>query len=130
MSVTVTEVGIGIFLYYFLGQGRRGKEEELTNLLDAIDRLKHLKVYGYPILPEPLRHYFFYIENTKTKQYWDATKEIEDIIDLGVIKKIECKSKAEAREILEKNGSKPQSGEPLFIELMEKTPHGVKQKTL
>ena len=114
VSITVTEVGIGIFLYYLFGQGRRGSEEEMVNLMDATEKLSHLRVYTF----EFLGAVFYYVENTTTKEYYKTPKNIEQMVELGVITTITCKDEEEMRAILQKNNSHPNEQEPTIVQLM------------
>lgn len=114
VSVTVTEVGIGVFLYYFLGQGRRGREEEMVNLMDAAEKLSHLKVYTFSVLKAS----FYYVENTVTKEYYKAPRNIEDMADLGVITVIVCKNEQDMKATLAKNNSHKNEQEPSIVQLM------------
>jgi hypothetical protein len=113
LSVAVTEVGLSLFLYYFLGQNRRGDEEEMVNLMDAVEKFSHLKVYKFSVL----RTDFYYVENTTTKEYFKATERIESMVDLGVITVIACKNEEDMRAKLEKNGSHPNEQEPTMVQL-------------
>lgn len=114
VSVTVTEVGIAVVLYYILGQGRRGQEEEMVNLVDAAEKLSHLRVYTFSVL----RSDFYYVENTTTREYYVATNNIEQMSDLGVIITIPCKNEKEMLAILALNGSHRNEREPSIVELM------------
>jgi len=114
VSVAVTEVGIGFVLYHFLGQGRRGREEEMINLMDTVEKLAHLKVYTFSVL----KTLFYYVENTTTKEYFKAPDLIESMVDLGVITVIACENEKDMRAKLQENGSHPNEQEPTMIELM------------
>jgi hypothetical protein len=114
VSVTVTEVGIAIIFYYLLGQSRRSREEEMVNLVDDAEKLSHLKVYTF----RDFGAIFYYVENTTTKEYYKAPKNIQNMSDLGVITTIECKSEQEMKDILEKDNSHRNEKEPKITQLM------------
>jgi len=105
VSVAVTEVGIGVFLYHILGESRRSHVDEVLNLMDATEKLSHLRVLTFAVYPRPFRYWFYYVENTATKQAYIAPEYIEDMADRGVIAEIECKNEMEMKEILNKNKS-------------------------
>jgi hypothetical protein len=115
VSVVVPEVAIAVILYYFLGQGRRGQEEEMSNLLEVAEKLSHLKVYTFKLLGAE----FYYVENTATKEYYKAPKQIEQMVELGVVATTECKNEEEMLSILEKNNSHGNEQEPTVLQLMD-----------
>jgi hypothetical protein len=114
VSVGVSEVGVAVFLYYFLGQGRHGSEEEMVNLMDAAGKVSHLKVYKFSVL----RVNFYYVENTTTKEYYKAPENIESVIERGIITVIACENEEDMRARLQKNGSNPNEKEPTIVQLM------------
>jgi hypothetical protein len=116
VSVLVPDLAIAIFLYYLLGQGRRGQEEEMSYLFDIAEKLAHLVVYKFTLLGAD----FYYVENTTTKEYYKAPKGIEQMADLGVLAVVECKNEEELRAKLEKNNSHGNEQEPAIIQLMKK----------
>jgi hypothetical protein len=118
ISVVMTEVAIGIVLYYLLGEKRRSYEEEIVNLMDAVAKFQHTKAYTFSVFPEPFEYVFYYIENTKTCQCYKAPKYLEELIDRGVITKVKCKNEAEMKELLNQNGIHLNDCEPLFTELL------------
>lgn len=99
VSVVFPEIGIGVFLYYFLGEKRRSRVEEVINLMDAAEKLRHLKVFTFSVLPGMLRVKYYFVENTTTKLAYEAPRFIEDMADRGIIPSIECTNK---REMLKK----------------------------
>jgi hypothetical protein len=117
VSVFVTEVGIGVFLYVFLGEMRRSNEAEVVNLMEAAEKFSHLRVYSYAVI----KYDFYYIENTITKQCYKAPEFVENIVDLGVVTVIKCKNEEEMKKHLEKNKVVLNDREPSFIELTAHT---------
>lgn len=117
ISVVMTEVGIGVFLYYILGERRRSHEEEIVNLMDAVEKFAHLEAYSFSVFPHPFEYTFYFIENTTTKQCYKAPKYLEEMIDRGVIKTRKCKSEKEMKSVIVANKSKLNDREPSFIEL-------------
>jgi uncharacterized membrane protein len=117
-SVVLTELAIGVGLYYVLGERRRSHIAEVVNLVDVVEKFSHLKVYTFSVFPRPFRYTFYFVENTETKQYYKAPKYLEELVEEGIIAtEKECKNEAEMKKILEKNGSQANDREPSFIEL-------------
>lgn len=114
VSVMVAELGISFVLYYLFGQGHRSNEEEIVNQMDAAEKLSHLKVYTFSVLKIKL----YFVENTSTKEYYEAPESIENMVDRGIISPIPCKNEEEMRAILEKNGSHENKQKPTIIQLL------------
>lgn len=114
VSVAVVEVGIGVFLYYFLGHSRRGSIEEMVNLLDVAEKISHLQVYKFSLLKTD----FYYVENTETKEYYKAPNYIERMVDLNIIVPVSCKNEEEMKARLLKNGSHENPQEPTILQLL------------
>jgi len=113
VSVVVPEVGIGVFLYYFLGESRRGRLDELVNLMDAYAKFLHLKVFTYKWWIFDL----YYVENTITRQAYKASAFIEKIADEGIIEPIICKNEKEMKRILRESKTRFNEREPSLSEL-------------
>lgn len=99
----------------FLGQPHHGPEKGMLNLLKVAEKLSHLKVYTFKLLGAK----FYYIENTATKEYYKAPKQIEQIIELGVVATVECKNEEEMRSILKENNSHGNEQESTILQLMD-----------
>jgi hypothetical protein len=115
-SVAVTEVGITIILYYLLGHHRRERLDEIVNLMDAATRFKHLRVYTYQILPV----HYYYVENTLTKQAYQAPSYIENIVDDGVFEVIRCKNYREMKRKLRENQTMLNEFVPSLTDLLKR----------
>jgi len=113
LSVLVPDLFIAIFLYYLLGQGRRGQEEEISNLFDVAEKCAHLVVYKFRLLEAD----FYFVENTTTQEYYKAPKHIAQMADLGAIRLVECqKGEKEMRAKLQ--NSHGNEAEATIIQLM------------
>lgn len=106
-------MGIGVFLYYFLGESRRGRLDELVNLMDAYAKFLHLKVFTYKWWIFDL----YYVENTITRQAYKASAFIEKIADEGIIEPIICKNEKEMKRILRESKTRFNEREPSLSEL-------------
>jgi len=114
VSVVVPEVGIGVFLYYFLGERHRGRLDEIVNLMDACAKLSHLRVFAYKWWVFDLS----YVENTITRQAYKASAFVDKLSNEGIIEQIVCKNEKEMRRILRESKTKLNEREPTLAELL------------
>jgi hypothetical protein len=113
VSVAVTEVGIGILLYYMLGEHRRGRLDEIVNLMDACAKFSHLKVFTYQMMS----FHYYYVVNTLTKQAYVAPTFIENIVDDGVFEVVTCKNQKEMKRKFREEKIKLNDYEPSLADL-------------
>ncbi len=118
ISVVVPEVGIGVFLYYFLGEHRRGRVDEVINLMNATKEFAHLNVYVFSVLHSPFDWEFYFVENTTTKQCYEAPQYIESMAEQEIIIPKKCKNEAEMTEYLNENGTHLNDRKPSPSELL------------
>lgn len=114
VSVMVPEVGIGVFLYYFLGERRRGHLDEIVNLMDAYLRLTHLRVLTY-------KWWFFefsYVENTVTKRAYKTSDFVDKLTGEGILEEIFCKDEKELRRRLQEDEIQLNERQPSLSELL------------
>ena len=102
ISVVLPEVGIGILLFYLLGQKRRSQIDEAVNLMEAFEKFSHLEVYAFSVFSFPFSVIFYYVANTHTNEVYISPKYIDHLADQEVITKIDCKNEKEMKEILTK----------------------------
>ena len=118
VSVVVPEVGIGVFLYYFLGEHRRSRIDEVLNLMDAVEKFEHLTVFTFSVFPRPFHITYYYVENKTTGLVYNAPKYIEDMADRGLITKIKCKNEDEMNKcISDRKSTLTKNHEPSLADL-------------
>lgn len=112
--MVVPEVGIGVFLYFLLGEYRRTHVEEVINILDACEKFRHLEVYRFT----DLAVIYSTVVNKDTKIAYPAPDNISDLADRGIIRRVSFKNEEELNTELQKKGFVSQNRLPLFIELL------------
>ena len=100
ISVVVPEIGIGIFLFYLLGESRRSRVDEVINLIEASEKFSHLKVHTFSIFPRPFSYTFYFLENKSVNQYFEAPDYIVDMVKRRLIVVKAYKNEAEMRKSL------------------------------
>jgi hypothetical protein len=126
ISVVLPEVGIGVFLYYFLGQGRRERLGEITDIMDIYTKVSHLKVYTFSVWGTS----FYYVENTTTNQAYNASDFIMKVVNQGILQPIDCKNEREVKRIFKKKGTKLNKGEPSLADLANQSKKLIKEDVL
>ena len=118
ISVVLPEVGIGILLYYLLGESRRSRVDEVIDLIDACEKFSHLRGHMFSVYPRPFNHIFYYIEHKSTKQYYEAPTYIEHMIDRDLTVTIKHSNERQMKLFFEKNTVQRNDRKPLPTELL------------
>ena len=118
VSVTVSEVSIATVLYFLLGQGRRGRQEEVASQTELAEKFSHLQVYSFKVMLA--LHQFYYVENTISKQCYKAPKYIWQMADRGILTLTNCNDEEDMARIVlrEHNCHAIHEREPTIIELL------------
>ena len=81
VSVVIPELAIAVFLYYFLGERRRGNVDELLNLTEASEKFSHLNIHMVKAIRCAVS--YSYVENKLTKKVYRVPSYLTGAIERG-----------------------------------------------
>ncbi len=106
VSAVIPNIAVTSLMYYFLGEHRRNRINELLDLMEATQKLAHLTVI---VCPPPTEHLVtpvsIWVENKKTQKVYRASKQIVGAaMNSGVIQVIGIDNEVKMKEIMKSKG--------------------------